>query len=117
MAAESMGITGTYCGAIRQLPIKFLEKEFNLPKYTFPIFGTVHGYTDTKYNGRVKARLPNNLILHRGTYNKLENVNDLERSNATPDLNYSSRVVERLRPSDTKHATGTALRHMGFDFK
>jgi nitroreductase len=122
LAAESMGITGTYCGAIRQLPIKFLEKEFNLPKYTFPIFGTIHGYNNTKYTRRVKPRLPSELVLHRGTYTKLENVDDLERHNTTyvthsANSGYCARVVERLRPSDTKNETGIALRHMGFDFK
>lgn len=123
MAAESMGISGTYCGAIRQLPISFLESAFNLPKYTFPIFGTIHGYTDNAKAPLVKPRLPKDMVLHHGAYSKMQAVEELdeynkvhmkqgERNRAT----FENRVVERLSPSYSKDAVGDALRHMGFDF-
>ena len=123
LAAESMGIAGTYCGAIRQLPISFLKTTFNLPKYTFPIFGTVHGYTDSLGAPLVRPRLPKNLVLHKGKYSKMNTVDALaeynkvhmnqgERNRAT----FENRVVERLSPSYSKDAVGDALRHMGFDF-
>ena len=122
MAAESMGIEGTYCGAIRQLPITFLEKEFNLPKYTFPIFGTVHGYCDNTQTV-VKPRLPQDLVLHHGTYSKMQDVGELAKYNQVHmqrgeknRATFEHRVVERLSPSSSKEAIGDALRHMGFDF-
>jgi len=122
MAAESMGIGGTYCGAIRQLPITFFESTFSLPKYTFPIFGTVHGYSDS--TAIVKPRLPTKLVLHRGSYKKMESIEELVEYNQV-HIEHSSkirstfekRVVERLSPSASKEAIGDALRHMGFDFK
>lgn len=123
MAAESMGITGTYCGAIRQLPMTFFETEFNLPKHTFPVFGTIHGYSSRSRAPLIKPRLPAELVLHRGVYSKMQNTSELseynkvhmeegERNRAT----FENRVVERLSPSHSKDAVGDALRHMGFDF-
>jgi len=121
MAAESMGISGTYCGAIRQLPIAFLKTEFNLPKYTFPIFGTVHGYCDS--TTVVKPRLPQNLVLHHSTYKKMQDTNDLTKYNQVhmqrgePNrATFEHRTIERLSPSFSKEAVGSALRQMGFDF-
>lgn len=121
MAAESMGIEGTYCGAIRQLPITFFENTFNLPKYTFPIFGTIHGYTDS--TTIVKPRLPTDLVLHHGSYTKMESTEELVGYNKV-HIKHSSklrstfenRVIERLSPSASKEGIGDALRHMGFDF-
>lgn len=121
MAAESMGIGGTYCGAIRQLPITFFETTFNLPKYTFPIFGTVHGYANSDSN--VSPRLPSNLVLHSGRYTKMQDTSELAEYNKAHmkrstlvRSTFENRVVERLSPSFSKEATGDALRHMGFDF-
>ena len=123
MAAESMGIAGTYCGAIRQLPIEFLETEFNLPKYTFPIFGTIHGYCDN-VRSVVNPRLPQDLVLHHGTYSKMKSTDELVEYNKAHMLRcgynrstFEKRVVERLSPSFSKEAIGDALRYMGFDFK
>jgi nitroreductase len=123
LAAESMGIEGTYCGAIRQLSIEFLEAEFNLPKYTFPVFGTIHGYCEIE-NPVIKPRLPNEMVLHRGSYNKMQSAAEFEKYNNVHTRNisknvssYESRVVERLKPTYTKEHVGDSLRHMGFDFK
>jgi nitroreductase len=124
MAAESMGIAGTYCGAIRQLPITFLETEFNLPKHTFPIFGTIHGYRESTGATLVKPRLPANLVLHHGSYSKMQDTSELNEYNKA-HVKHSSklrstfekRVIERLSPSYSKDAVGDSLRHMGFDFK
>jgi nitroreductase len=124
MAAETMGIIGTYCGAIRQLPMEFFEREFNLPKYTFPVFGTVHGYETEGAYRSVRPRLPSELVLHQGTYNKMENLSQINEYNKVHtqrsrlDQNtFEKRVVERLKPTPSKEGIGDALRHMGFDFK
>jgi len=124
LAAESMGIEGTYCGAIRQLSMEFFETTFNLPKHTFPIFGTIHGYPESKQPPLVKARLPSEIVLHRGTYTKMKSTDELQEYNKVHARNISknvssfeSRVVERLKPTQTKESIGTSLRYMGFDFK
>jgi nitroreductase len=123
MAAETLGLTGTYCGAIRQLPIEFLAKEFNLPKYTFPIFGMMLGYPAARTP--VKPRLPQELVLHRGSYKPIENVKELEKYDKVlaPKLpgkhfrTYEDRVLERMAPSLTKSWMGDSLKVMGFNFK
>lgn len=123
LAAESMGIAGTYCGAIRQLPITFFETEFNLPKHTFPVFGTIHGYSESARAPLVKPRLPAKMILHHGSYSKMQDTSELDEYNKV-HVKHSSklrstfekRVIERLSPSYSKDAVGDALRHMGFDF-
>lgn len=124
MAAESMGISGTYCGAIRQLPMKFFELEFGLPKYTFPIFGTVHGYAAPEHYALVKPRLPMEIVLHPGTYNKMENLSQLDEYNKVHRRRaqahvstFEKRVVERLTPCPSKAGLGDELKYMGFDFK
>lgn len=124
MAAESMDIVGTYCGAIRQLPIEFFETEFNLPKYTFPVFGTIHGYDTADAYRSVRPRLPLELVLHQGAYNKMENLSQINEYNkvhtqrSRPDQStFEKRVVERLKPTPSKEAIGNALRRAGFDFK
>jgi nitroreductase len=119
IAAEAMGLSGTYCGAIRQLPIEFLEKEFNLPKYTFPIFGTVLGYALHKPNF-VKPRLPLDVVLHHGSYKQADDtaLKEYDKILSTrTHSSYKKRVVERMVPSETKSWVGNSLRHMGFNFK
>lgn len=124
MAAESMGIAGTYCGAIRQLPMKFFELEFDLPKYTFPIFGTVHGYAVPDRFELVRPRLPMEIVLHLDTYKKMENLSQFDEYNlvhtrrSRPDTStFEKRVIERLTPSPSKAGLGDELKYMGFDFK
>lgn len=123
MSAESMGLAGTYIGAIRQLPIDSFIKNFNLPKYTFPLFGMAIGYPGT-YTG-VKPRLPADLMLHHSTYKEMNGIEDLgeyqekhkKLFHNSQSITFSERVIERLSPSWSKSSIGNALKKMGFTFK
>lgn len=123
MAAESMGIAGTYCGAIRQLPIKLFRQEFNLPKYTFPVFGTIHGYETGPPVRRVRPRLPIDFMLHKGSYCQLHNLNQFDEYNkvhsqrSKADVStFEKRILDRLFPSDAKDNVSNTLKQMGFEF-
>jgi len=132
MTAESMGISGTYMGAIRQLPATFLQDTFNLPKYTFPLFGMAIGYPAMQILSRLptpplespKPRLTQDFILHHSTYKPMSSLGELKDYNTVHQKigrrgvsNFESRVVERLDPSETKQRTGEFLKQMGFGFE
>lgn len=133
MAAESMGIDGCYCGAIRQLPIEFLQREFNLPKYTFPLFATAHGFPDlnAKEDPRmarmVKPRLDQSMVLHHSKFKPAERLDEFDEysealkvllndHNSHKYTSFETMVNERLKPSPSKAWMGNALRKMGFNF-
>lgn len=133
MTAESMGLAGTYMGAIRQLPATFLRDAFNLPLYTMPLFATAHGYPDEAYQAKVlngiasrepKARLGQELILHHSTYKPMHSLEQLREYNKVHQTvtrrevsTFESRVIERLEPSQGKGQTGDFLKQMGFNFE
>jgi len=131
-AAESMGISGTYIGAIRQLPIDFLKTYFNLPPHTFPLFATVHGISaEPIKQGRngVRWRMGQELVLHHSKYTPITDNSQFDEYNkihaemqkglpqSTVSGDFANRVVERLTPSPAKSWIGNSLRQMGFTFE
>lgn len=131
ISAESMGLGVMYCGAIRQLEIEELEKSFNLPKSTYPIFGMAIGYPriDPK-NREIKGRLTTDTIIHRGSYKHMTNTDEITLSNEIHQMkfdkdrkiyfktrwDYINRLVERLDVSVSKSRVSSNLRYMGFNF-
>jgi nitroreductase len=132
ITAETMGLAGTYMGAIRQLPSKFLRDTFNLPVYTFPLFGMALGYPDTAFqatqlkgqgNNKPRARLNQELVLHHSTYKPMSSLDELNDYNKVHEMisrhnvfSFEDRVVERLNPTDSKRQISPFLRQMGFNF-
>ena len=132
ITAESMGLGGTYMGAIRQLPTTFLQDTFNLPKYTFPLFGMAIGYPAMQILSRLptepvakpRPRLSQDFILHHSTYKPMSSLKELTDYNTVHQQisrrgvsTFESRVVERLDPSESKQQTGEFLKQMGFGFE
>lgn len=118
-AAESMKLGIMYCGAIRQIPVELFEKEFGLPKLTFPIFGMAVGHpAPLALNQRVKPRLQTKTILHNGKYEPTSFNEVLEYNKVYSDgkYNYTERLVERMAVSWTKTNVSNSLRNMGFNF-
>ena len=123
MSAESMGLAGTYMGAVRQLPVDTFINTFNLPKYTFPLFGMAIGYPTS--TSKIKPRLPQEFMLHKATYKKIEKIEELGSYNEIHKtlihhdgaLTFAERIVERLLPSWSKAWIGDNLKRMGFTFK
>ncbi len=67
VAAESLGLSCVYIGALRNQPLE-VAKVVNLPSGTFGVFGMCVGYPTEAAFGEVKPRLPQEVILHRETY-------------------------------------------------
>ncbi|WP_241671184.1 nitroreductase family protein [Dankookia rubra] len=67
VAAESLGLSTVYIGALRNDPQKVAET-LGLPPGTAGVFGLCVGYPKPGAEGEVKPRLPQSIILHRGRY-------------------------------------------------
>jgi FMN reductase (NADPH) len=127
LCAESIDLGVMYCGAIRAIPTSYFEKEFNIPKLTFPLFGMAVGFPSNKEWNPIRSRLPTDIILHRGSYKKMESINQLDEYNKfhkkfiKPDnldgQDFVARVIERLEVDDRKFQVSQNLRSMGFNFE
>ena len=126
MLAESMGLGVMYCGAVRQIQAEHFEKEFGLPKLTFPIFGMAVGSPNPNVRRSIRPRITTNFILHKGKYKSLNSVEEFDEQNklhqggqGTNNLGrftYIERIVERMNVSSTKTSVSNSLKHMGFTF-
>ena len=67
VAAESLGLSTVYIGALRNDPLRVAES-LGLPQGTVGVFGLCVGYPKPGSEGEVKPRLPQSTILHRGRY-------------------------------------------------
>jgi nitroreductase len=67
VAAESLGLSCVYIGALRNQPLE-VAKVVNLPSGAFGVFGMCVGYATEAAFGEVKPRLPQEVILHHETY-------------------------------------------------
>jgi len=129
LAAESQGLGIMYCGAVRQIPVQHFIDNFNLPPFTFPIFGMAVGHTSDvlKSIKPVRPRLPTDIVLHHGTYKTFDDMSMLDeynethrRCNGSPVLrnkDYVERLIERMSVSYDKKQVAQSLKQMGFDFK
>jgi nitroreductase len=129
LAAESQGLGVMYCGAVRQIPIKHLIENFNLPHLTFPIFGMAVGTPTSLFQAvkRIRPRFPTDIVLHHGSYKKFDDMSRLDhyneihkRCNGSPVLynkDYVERLIERMSVSYDKKYVTQSLIQMGFDFK
>jgi nitroreductase len=66
-AAESLGLSTVYIGAMRNNPIQIAEV-LGLPSGTMGVFGLCVGYALPGVANEVKPRLPQSVILHHNTY-------------------------------------------------
>lgn len=67
VAAESLGLSTVYIGAMRNDPER-VARELDLPPGTMCAFGLCVGYALPESRGEVKPRLPQEAILFRETY-------------------------------------------------
>jgi len=68
IAAESLGLSTVYIGAMRNQP-EAVAAELGLPQQVFAVFGLCVGYADLSRAPEVKPRLAQTAVLHRETYN------------------------------------------------
>lgn len=67
VAAESLGLTTVYIGAMRNDPER-IAKLIDLPPGAAVMFGLCVGYAKPESMGEVKPRLPQSVVLHRDRY-------------------------------------------------
>ena len=67
IAAESLGLSTVYIGALRNDP-EAVARELGLPAGAFGIFGLCVGYADGAKPAGIRPRLPQAAILHHGRY-------------------------------------------------
>lgn len=67
VAAESLGLSTVYIGALRNDP-EAVARELGLPPRAFATFGLCVGHAAPDEAGAVKPRLPQSMVLHRERY-------------------------------------------------
>jgi nitroreductase len=67
VAAESLGLSCVYIGALRNNP-REVARIVGLPPGTFGVFGMCVGYASATAAGEVKPRLAQDVVLHHETY-------------------------------------------------
>jgi nitroreductase len=67
VAAESLGLSCVYIGALRNNPQE-VARIFGLPSGAFGLFGMCVGYASATAANEVKPRLPQDVVLHQETY-------------------------------------------------
>lgn len=67
VAAESLGLSNVYIGALRNRPEE-VARLLGLPPGVMGVFGLCIGYAKPEAAAEVKPRLPQSLVLHRGRY-------------------------------------------------
>ena len=105
VAAESLGLSTVYIGAMRNDPIQVGEL-LGLPAGTMGVFGLCVGYADPKAANEVKPRLPQSVVLHHETYgtpdeSRLRAAYDAEmgafsRRNEMAQDSWTQRVIKRM---------------------
>lgn len=67
VAAESLGLSCVYIGALRNNPLE-VARIVGLPSGAFGVFGMCVGYASAAGATEVKPRLPQEVVLHHETY-------------------------------------------------
>jgi nitroreductase len=129
VAAESIGLSTVYIGAMRNDPERVAEL-LALPKQCFVLFGLCVGYATEQAAGEVKPRMPQAMMLHRERYDgskahALRQVHDAEmlRFSARHELQagtWTQRVLNRLGPIKSmngREKMRAALASLGFEIR
>jgi nitroreductase len=67
VAAESLGLSCVYIGALRNNPLE-VARIVGLPTGAFGVFGMCVGYASPAAANEVKPRLPQDVVVHHDTY-------------------------------------------------
>ncbi|MBS0224515.1 MAG: NADPH-dependent oxidoreductase [Proteobacteria bacterium] len=129
VAAESIGLSTVYIGAMRNDPVRVAEL-LGLPRQAFVVFGLCVGYATEKAVGEVKPRLPQGIVLHHERYDagqeaKLRQSYDAEMTKFSQRhelqaATWTQRVLNRLGPlrsMNGREKMRTALASLGFEIR
>jgi nitroreductase len=129
VAAESIGLSTVYIGAMRNDPERVAEL-LGLPRQCFVLFGLCVGYATEQAAGEVKPRLSQAMVLHHERYDASNadaerKAHDVEmmRFSARHELQagtWTQRVLNRLGPIKSmngRERMRAALKTMGFEVR
>jgi nitroreductase len=126
VAAESLGLSTCYIGALRNKPEE-LSAELGLPQQCFAVFGLCVGWPDHARPSPLRPRLPQDVVLHRERYNTTGEAAGIaayetrfaehQRDTGLPTSGWVARVLERLGPVrglGGRHGMRNSLKALGF---
>jgi len=129
VAAESLGLSTVYIGALRNDVVRVAET-LGLPPGTAGVFGLCVGYPKAGSEGEVKPRLPQSTILHRGRYDASgeslaraaydAEMNGFSQRNEMAADTWTARVIARIgtiRALRGRDRLAAALNALGFPLK
>jgi nitroreductase len=129
VAAESLGLSTVYIGAMRNQPER-VAKLLGLPKQSFVVFGLCVGYATEQAAGEIKPRLPQSIVIHRDAYDGRNT--DAERKTYDGEManfaarhemqvsTWTQRVLNRLGPIKSmngRERMRAALASLGFEVR
>ncbi len=129
VAAESLGLSAVYIGAMRNDPVRVAEL-LGLPRQSFVVVGLCVGYATEAGAGEVKPRLPQATVLHHEHYdagNELAERKaydaEMARFSQRHELQaatWTQRVLNRLGPIKSmngREKMRAALAKLGFEIR
>jgi len=129
VAAESLGLSTVYIGAMRNDPER-VAAVLGLPKQSFVVFGLCVGYATEQGAGEVKPRLPQSIVVHHDAYdggNKDPERKSYDREMAKfaarhemQAATWTQRVLNRLGPirsMNGRERMRAALARLGFEVR
>ncbi len=129
VAAESLGLSCVYIGAMRNDTLKVAEV-LGLPPGTMGVFGMCVGYALPTVTNEVKPRLPQSVVLHHNTYGAPNERADRDAYDAKMTAfsqrhemsqdNWTKRVIGRMgkiAALSGRHTLVSALNALGFPLK
>jgi nitroreductase len=129
VAAESIGLSTVYIGAMRNDPER-VAKLLGLPRQSFVVFGLCVGHAADQSAGEVKPRLPQSIVVHHNAYDA--NPKASERKTYDDEMakfaarhemqasTWTQRVLNRLGPIKSmngRERMRAALKALGFEIR
>lgn len=128
VAAESLGLSNVYIGALRN-DVKRVAELLGLPPGVAPVFGLCVGYALPGREGEVKPRLPQDAVLHHEKYDADDarhraaydpRMAEFSRRNEMQGDTWTQRVIARLGTMKALHGRDKlkdALIALGFPLR
>jgi nitroreductase len=125
-AAESLGLSMVYIGAMRNDP-QAVARLLDLPQGAFGIFGLCVGYADPAAKAEVKPRLPQAAIVHHETYRQAgeaahvarydETLGAFSRRQNMPTETWTQRIRQRIAAVTGREKMRPWLNALGFPLR